>query len=368
MHPIRVAQQYVSNEIGGGLKTEYEALLRSGMTESYEFIPVVLSHCHTGVSPSDIRFCYRAFRGIEPDIIHIRGAGVESLNAVLAAKLARRGRVLVTVHGMFSDLVYYSPIKRWICRNVVERMIFALADGISCVCETASHRTIFDPYRKKMLPVVYNRMPKIGARDPSERKKLRAELGIKEDAVVGVYTGRITREKGLEYLLDALRVLDESWPAGFILLIVGDGEDRLRLQEACAELRHGAQVCFTGQLAEVENVLLASDFFLSPSLHENLSISVLEACAAGLPCLVTEVGGNPEIIQNERNGLLIPAQSAPAIVAGIRSMCMPWKREQLARQAREKDYDMFSDECVNAQLQRVYEALLGVPSEEGQAK
>ena len=99
----------------GGLKTEYLALSkREELTEKYEFIPMILNDYHRKVNFKDIRFYYREIRKEEPDIIHIRGAGVESLNAVIAARLARSGKILVTVHGMFSDLVYYHPLKRWI--------------------------------------------------------------------------------------------------------------------------------------------------------------------------------------------------------------------------------------------------------------
>lgn len=115
MRRARVVQQYVMTASDGGLKTEYEALSsRKALSDYYEFVPVVLNNCHCGISLSDIRFYRNAIREADPDIVHIRGAGMESLNAVLGAKLSGRGKVLVTVHGMFSDLVYYSPIKRWI--------------------------------------------------------------------------------------------------------------------------------------------------------------------------------------------------------------------------------------------------------------
>ena len=127
MRRARVVQQYVMTASDGGLKTEYEALSsRKALSDYYEFVPVVLNNCHCGISLSDIRFYRNAIREADPDIVHIRGAGMESLNAVLGAKLSGRGKVLVTVHGMFSDLVYYSPIKRWICRHVVEPIIFWL--------------------------------------------------------------------------------------------------------------------------------------------------------------------------------------------------------------------------------------------------
>ena len=104
MPRTRVVQQYVTTASNGGLKTEYKALSsRETLSDHFEFVPVVLNNCHCGISLSDIRFYRRAIRKVDPDIVHIRGAGMESLNAVLGAKLSGRGKILVTVHGMFSE-------------------------------------------------------------------------------------------------------------------------------------------------------------------------------------------------------------------------------------------------------------------------
>lgn len=139
MRKLRIVQQYVAAKNGGGLETEFRALCgRETLTSEFDLIPVVLENAHPGISPADIRFYRRAFRAAEPDIIHIRGAGIESLNAAIAARQAGHARVLVTVHGMFSDMVYYNPLKRRICRSVAEPLIFSMADGISCVSEQGS--------------------------------------------------------------------------------------------------------------------------------------------------------------------------------------------------------------------------------------
>lgn len=359
MRRVRVVQQYVTTAGNGGLKTEYEALnSRNALTENYEFIPVVLTDCHCGVSFSDIRFYRRAIRDAAPDIVHIRGAGMESFNAVVGAKLSGRGKILVTVHGMFSDLVYYSSIKRWICRHIMEPMIFGLADGISCVCETASRRDMFRKYGKKMLPCVYNRMPVFPDCSEEEKSALRAELALPGNGQIGVYVGRVTTEKGLSYLVDALKQLDENWPAEFCLLIVGDGDYLPEMKAACAALQHREQIVFVGQQAKVQKYLQASDFFVSPSLHENLSISVLEACAAKLPCLVTDVGGNGEMIENGKNGLLIAPFSAEALSVGLQKLCDDEYRSHIMRSEKQMDYGKFSDEQVDRQLGRVYAQLL----------
>ncbi|WP_418883088.1 glycosyltransferase, partial [Waltera sp.] len=265
MRKIRVVQQYVNAANNGGLKTEYEALNnRKNLLDEYEFIPVVLNNCHCGLSLSDIRFYRRAIGKADPDIVHIRGAGMESLNAVLGAKLSGSGKILVTVHGMFSDLVYYSPIKRWVCRYVVEPMIFGLSDGISCVYERAAQRDVFRRYRKKMLPFVYNRMPQYPDCSAEEKRALRKELNLPENARIGIYVGRVTKEKGLSYLVDALKQVDACWPPELCLLIVGNGDYLQEMQSECAALQHAKRVIFAWQQEQIQKYLNASDFFLSP--------------------------------------------------------------------------------------------------------
>ena len=102
MRRARVVQQYVTAASNGGLKTEYKALIsRETLSDHYEFIPVVLNNCHCGISLSDICFYRRAIRKADPDIVHIRGAGMESLNAVLGAKLS--GSTPCAAHAFLLD-------------------------------------------------------------------------------------------------------------------------------------------------------------------------------------------------------------------------------------------------------------------------
>ena len=203
---------------------------------------------------------------------------------------------------------------------------------------------MFRRYMKKMLPFVYNRMPKYPDCSAEEKRALRKELNLPENARIGIYVGRVTKEKGLSYLVDALKRLDESWLQ--------------EMQSECAALRHAKRVIFAGQQEQIQKYLNASDFFLSPSLHENLSISILEACAAKLPCLVTDVGGNGEIIESGKNGLMIAASSTDALASGLRKMSDDKCRAEIKRRAEQVDYCKFSDELIDWQLQQVYDRLL----------
>ena len=181
-------------------------------------------------------------------------------------------------------------------------------------------------------------MPKYPNCSEEEKRSLRMELNLPENARIGIYVGRVTKEKGLSYLVDALKQLDESWPPELCLLIVGNGDYLQEMQSECAALRHTKRVIFAGQQEQIQAYLNASDFFLSPSLHENLSISILEACAAKLPCLVTDVGGNGEIIESGKNGLMIAASSTDALASGLRKMSDDKCRAEIKRRAEQVDY------------------------------
>ena len=362
MHKIKVLQQYANTGEIGGLKTEYQALIeKNGLSDRYEFVPMILKDCHCGISIRDIRFYYKVIRQESPDIVQIRGAGIESLNAVLAARMAsigKQGKILTTVHGMFSELVYYSTFKRLICRYIIEPLIFGLSDGISCVCERTAGQKRFRRYRKKMLPCIYNRIPKLSYPSDEEKKRIRNELGLSEDDVIGIYVGRITKEKGLSYFSVALKNMDEKWPDGLLIMIVGDGEYHTEIQNECLELKHSDRIVFCGQQKDVRKYLDASDFFILPSLHENLSIAILEACSAGLPCIVTDVGGNSEIIRDDVNGFVISPSSEDDIEKSLLKMCDKEKRTELTGNTRNYDHSSFSDKNVDRQMVIVYEKLL----------
>ena len=353
---IKVLQQVLDPSGSGGVSAEYRALQKSSLTEKYDFEPMILMNCHNGVNFKDIKFYYKKIRETKPDIIHIRGAAPDGLNAVIAAKLARRGKILVTVHGMYSDLVYIHPLKRWISQHVVERLIFGLADGISCVCKAANDRDKFNRYRRKMLPVVYNRLSDYSAYDGEQiRAKVRQELQLSEEMIVGVYVGRVTKEKGMEYLKSAMETLDKQWPKNFAMLIVGDGQYLPELKASCEQLVHSGNVICLGNQKEVQRYLFASDFFVLPSLHENHSIALLEATAAELPIIATDVGGNREIVKDA--GMLIESRNSNELLHAVQKMLDADVRSAYKKQISATKE--FTDEYVDRQLDAVYTSVLG---------
>ena len=127
------------------------------------------------------------------------------------------------------------------------------------------------------------------------------------------YLGRLAPQKDVGTLLQAFPRL----PAGTTLLVVGDGPDRAALQRRAQ--RFGSRVHFTGFVPHVQVpvVLRHVDMLVLPSLYEDLSSALIEAMAAGLPVVATQVGGTADLVHDGVNGLLVPPGDPAALAAAI---------------------------------------------------
>lgn len=358
MQNIKVMQQALDPTGYGGVSVEFRALKHSMLAGKYTFVPLIIREFHRGISLRDILFYYREIRIERPDIVQIRGANVDGLNAVIAAKLAGNVKTMYCIHGLVSDNYYIKPWKKWIFRWIIEPMGFWLADGISCVYGSCGKRDIFKLFQKKMLPYVYNRMPDYSSVDKeAERSLFRQKYGIRDDEIVAVFCSRMSREKGLDYYADAINLLREHWPQKLKFVMVGDG-DYLQAFQARLHPQISDCVIFTGSMQNVVPPLAAADFFVMPSLHENHSIALLEALAMKLPCIATDVGGNSETLADGRYGRLIPAFDSELLALSITEMSEETVRTQYRKKIEQADFEKFSNGAVDSQLDSAYCSLL----------
>ena len=151
------------------------------------------------------------------------------------------------------------------------------------------------------------------------RITIRKEFNIqKNDFVIG-YTGRLSEEKGLIFLLNAGKQLIERRIAIKILLI-GDGYQRSYLESEAKQLGIGKHVLFAGFQKEVSKFIPSFDVFVLPSLTEGTPMALLEAMSFGLPVIATAVGGVPKVISHGNNGLLISDSSSSEITDSINKL------------------------------------------------
>lgn len=121
---------------------------------------------------------------------------------------------------------------------------------------------------------------------PETAEKIRKELGIEDKFVVG-HIGRMFPAKNHPYLLEVFKAFLQK-NQNSVLLLVGDGPSRKEIEEKAQSLDISEKVIFTGVRSDVNELLQAMDFFVFPSLYEGLPVTVIEAQATGLRCLISD--------------------------------------------------------------------------------
>lgn len=147
---------------------------------------------------------------------------------------------------------------------------------------------------------------------------VRAELGIGDSFMV-LSTGRLAEQKGLEYLIRAAVLLRRELPAARVVL-AGDGPLRDELTRLVVDLGLEDTVSVLGYRSDVGDLLAAADLVVLPSLWEGLSISLLEAMAAGKPVVTTSIGSNREVTNDGETAVLVSPKDAVGLAAAIRSL------------------------------------------------
>lgn len=153
---------------------------------------------------------------------------------------------------------------------------------------------------------------------PDGRSLLRERCGLDPERKVLVTLARLSSEKGLVFLLDALGRLAASGRCDFHTVIIGDGPERRELEEQAARLGLNAALTFAGEIdhSEVPSWLRGADAFCLPSLREGTPNVVIEALATGVPVVATRVGGTPLLI-GDHNGRLVPPGQADPLAQAI---------------------------------------------------
>lgn len=126
---------------------------------------------------------------------------------------------------------------------------------------------------------------------------------------------------GIEYLLRAVAELRRDVP-NVELVLVGDGTLRPKLERLTQELDIGSLVTFAGHVpnASVPALMSSFDVLVNPSLYESFGVSILEGSACGVPIVASDAGGIPDVVLDERTGILVPPADAPALAAALRRL------------------------------------------------
>lgn len=281
-------------------------------------------------------------------VLHTHNANAH-YHAVLAATGLPLSRIVNTRHGMGASQT--RGRLEWLYRRAMRR-----TDAVAAVCEAA--RTLFAAHGVKprgALVAVSNgiRIERFEASTPARRAALRAELGLPEGTRIVGTVGRLNPVKDQSMLLRAFARVHGGM-ADTALVLVGDGPLRETLATEAAALGIADAVRFLGDRGDVDALLPGFDIFVLSSRSEGYSMALLEACAAGLPIVATDVGGNREIVRDGVNGRVVTGGSDVVLVEAIASLLRdPDAAAAMGRAGREW---ALHEASVDAMMRR-YDAL-----------
>ncbi len=284
----------------------------------------------------DMRALRRLATAGRPDVVNIHyGQNYISLKDVIAARLARPPRLVVTVH---------HPVP-WSDMGGRKRAMTRLAT-LFAHAVTVNSRAMRDilleagvsPRKIHILPPGVHVPASLPGRDEA-----RARLGLPVNAFVVGCVARLEPHKGVGDLIEAAaRVPD---PEGRLRVVVaGDGPERATLENLGAALL-GDRALLLGRVSDIGDVYAAADVFALPSHMEGFGLVYIEAAFHGVPSIGTGVGGVPDVVLDSETGLLVPPSNPDALAAAIARLRDDGAlRRRLGAAARARAYAEFTEE------------------------
>jgi sugar transferase (PEP-CTERM/EpsH1 system associated) len=284
-----------------------------------------------------IRKLAKFLHSIRADVVHTHNS---YLYGTLAAKWAGVPVVVHTRHGQRFGQSRSSRFQFAMASKLIDRVI-AVSDDAAELCR------VEDGIPARKVARVWNGID-------TERFAYRGPVSNPWAIAVA----RLSPEKDFPTLLRAVPAIVARVP-DFRLRIVGDGPERGRLLAMIGELGLVDSVELVGERSDIPELLAQAGFFVTSSLSEGISLTLLEAMAVGLPIIATRVGGNPEIVRDGFTGRLVPAGNPEALAFAISQFCQHRNRwPDMGRAGRDRVLEHFDIRSMMRSYEAIYEELV----------
>lgn len=287
------------------------------------------------------------------DYIHCN-TPIGGLLGRIAGKYCKVNKVIYQAHGFH----FYkgAPLLNWLIYYPIEKFLAHYTD-ILIIINKEDYALAKKFKLRKNGKICY--VPGVGINlekfnniktNKTEKKK---EIGLKDSDFICIGIGRLDKNKNFEVCIKALSKLSEN----VHLIICGEGNQKNELKKLANDLRVENQVHFLGYRSDVYELLQISDCYLSTSQREGLPRALMEAMACGLPCIVSDIRGNADLIKDELGGYLVPTNDSEYISAKINSLSSDELLREKMRLTNLENVKSFDIEIVYHQIADIYKQI-----------
>jgi len=291
----------------------------------------------------------KIIRRLSPDIIHMHNS-TPLLYGTIAGRLAGVNKMVVTQHGSIS--------------KESNKMRFGLKRVFGMVNKTVAVSKDIKEYIKDTYKINGNKLgliingidDDVYKKDTAKKAEYRKKFGLEGKLVIG-HVARLSPEKDQNTLLEAFSIVAKEI-ADARLVIAGDGPLNENLQLKTYNLQLKDKVLFLGSRNDVPELMNMFDMFVLSSIREGTSLTLLEAMATELPIVATDVGGNPEVVRDGENGIIVPVSNAEALAEKIVYLYKNTDiREKMGKAGRKRVIEEFSLGRMAKEYERIYREL-----------
>ncbi len=289
-----------------------------------------------------------AYRRALPDVVHFAcGRSLLLGGMALAGTAARK----------FTIRRIDYPVKKGLLGGF---RYTRLCDHTIAICDAIRDRLVAGGVPAARITRVYDGLdPRPWTGLQADKAAARARLGIAGDAQVIACAAVLRPRKGQHVLLEAFASLAAEFPRA-VLFLAGGGSELAKLRAQAAARGLGARVFLPGPVKPVFDVYAAADIFVMPSFHEGLCNACLEASFAALPQVVSDAGGNGEIVVDGTTGAVVPKGEAAALAGALALYLQnPAIGVQHGAAGRERSLALFTADRLGPEVEAVVRRLVG---------
>ena len=288
---------------------------------------------------------------VRPDIVHAQSPLFLTTFSAVTGALKCDVPCVITVHGMlarrelpinFAQQMYLYTVGSWCFNNATKTICLTRSDAH----EVTKYRC--PPKKIRIIPNGVN----IKVFKPSSSTE-------KENLVC--WMGRFVPEKGLKYLVDAIKIIS-GLKSNVKFLLIGDGPLRAKIIERLNKYGLTGQTVFTGRVPheKIYDLISKASVFVLPSVKEGMPMVLLEVMASGKPVIGSDISGISDVVTHGQNGLLVPPRNPEALANAVLTLLNDESlRRRLGRNARQLMVEKYSWNIITSKIEKVYYEAIG---------